>query len=83
VVRSKLHHRVGKSIPVGWGLDAEGQPTTNAGDALAGAMLAFGGHKGSALAAMVELLAGPLIGAQKVGRRRLSTSLCHASWFAA
>jgi len=25
-------------------------------------MLAFGGHKGSALAAMVELLAGPLIG---------------------
>jgi delta1-piperideine-2-carboxylate reductase len=34
----------------------------NAGDALAGAMLAFGGHKGSALAAMVELLAGPLIG---------------------
>jgi LDH2 family malate/lactate/ureidoglycolate dehydrogenase len=27
-----------------------------------GAMLTFGGHKGSALAAMVELLAGPLIG---------------------
>jgi hypothetical protein len=25
-------------------------------------MLTFGGHKGSALAAMVELLAGPLIG---------------------
>jgi LDH2 family malate/lactate/ureidoglycolate dehydrogenase len=29
---------------------------------LDGAMLTFGGHKGSALAAMVELLAGPLIG---------------------
>ncbi|PCR45278.1 hypothetical protein CQA88_32170, partial [Klebsiella pneumoniae] len=29
---------------------------------LNGAMLTFGGHKGSALAAMVELLAGPLIG---------------------
>lgn len=27
-----------------------------------GAMLTFGGHKGSALAAMVELIAGPLIG---------------------
>ena len=25
-------------------------------------MLTFGGHKGSALAAMVELIAGPLIG---------------------
>jgi LDH2 family malate/lactate/ureidoglycolate dehydrogenase len=25
-------------------------------------MLAFGGHKGSALSAMIELLAGPLIG---------------------
>jgi len=58
----ELHHRVGKPIPIGWGLDTDGQPTTNAGDVLAGAMLAFGGHKGSALAAMVELLAGPLIG---------------------
>jgi delta1-piperideine-2-carboxylate reductase len=25
-------------------------------------MLTFGGHKGSALSAMVELLAGPLLG---------------------
>jgi LDH2 family malate/lactate/ureidoglycolate dehydrogenase len=29
---------------------------------LAGALLPFGGHKGSALSMMVELLAGPLIG---------------------
>ena len=27
-----------------------------------GAMLTFGGHKGSALSAMIELIAGPLIG---------------------
>jgi LDH2 family malate/lactate/ureidoglycolate dehydrogenase len=58
----ELHRRAGKAIPLGWGLDAQGQPTTDAAAALNGAMLTFGGHKGSALAAMVELLAGPLIG---------------------
>jgi LDH2 family malate/lactate/ureidoglycolate dehydrogenase len=58
----ELHRRAGKPIPTGWGIDAEGQPTTDPVAALNGAMLTFGGHKGSALAAMVELLAGPLIG---------------------
>lgn len=58
----ELHRRAGKSIPEGWGIDADGQPTTDAEAALAGAMLTFGGHKGSALSAMVELIAGPLIG---------------------
>lgn len=59
----ELHRRVGKAIPEGWGVDAEGQPSTDANVVLdAGAMLTFGGHKGSALAAMVELIAGPLIG---------------------
>ncbi|WP_028238768.1 Ldh family oxidoreductase [Stutzerimonas azotifigens] len=58
----ELHRRAGKAIPEGWGIDAEGRPTTCAEEALNGAMLTFGGHKGSALAAMVELLAGPLIG---------------------
>ncbi len=58
----ELHHRADKPIPEGWGIDAAGKPTTDAAAALNGAMLTFGGHKGSALAAMVELLAGPLIG---------------------
>jgi delta1-piperideine-2-carboxylate reductase len=58
----ELHRRAGKSIPEGWGIDAAGQPTTDPTAALAGAMLTFGGHKGSALSAMVELIAGPLIG---------------------
>lgn len=57
-----LHRQMGRSIPEGWGLDAEGQPTTDPAEVLAGAMLPFGGHKGSALATMIELLAGPLIG---------------------
>ena len=58
----ELHRRANEAIPEGWGLDPEGRPTTDAAAALAGAMLTFGGHKGSALAAMIELIAGPLIG---------------------
>ncbi|WP_375741283.1 Ldh family oxidoreductase [Pseudomonas boanensis] len=57
-----LHRRAGKPIPLGWGIDQDGQPTTDPLTALNGAMLTFGGHKGSALAAMVELIAGPMIG---------------------
>ncbi|NWB28016.1 Ldh family oxidoreductase [Pseudomonas gingeri] len=59
----ELHRRAGKTIPEGWGVDAQGQPSTDPNVVLdLGAMLTFGGHKGSALAAMVELIAGPLIG---------------------
>jgi LDH2 family malate/lactate/ureidoglycolate dehydrogenase len=59
----ELHRRAGKAIPEGWGVDAHGQPSTDPNVVLdLGAMLPFGGHKGSALAAMVELIAGPLIG---------------------
>ena len=58
----ELHRRAGKPIPEGWGIDASGQPSTDAEAVMNGAMLTFGGHKGSALAAMVELIAGPLIG---------------------
>jgi len=58
----ELHRREGRPIPEGWGIDVEGNPTTDAEAAMAGAMLTFGGHKGSALSLMVELIAGPLIG---------------------
>lgn len=58
----ELHRRAGKTLPEGWGIDSQGFPSTDAEAVLQGAMLTFGGHKGSALAAMVELLAGPLIG---------------------
>jgi len=58
----ELHRRAGRPVPDDWGYDADGQPTTDAKAVLDGAMRTFGGHKGSALAAMVELIAGPLIG---------------------
>src|SRR5690606_16573695 len=43
----------GEPIPEGWALDADGNPTTDAGQALAGTMLAMGEAKGAALALMV------------------------------
>ncbi len=58
----ELHRRAGKRLPEGWALDGGGRPTTDPAAALAGALLPFGGHKGSALSIMIELLAGPLIG---------------------
>jgi LDH2 family malate/lactate/ureidoglycolate dehydrogenase len=58
----ELHRRAGKPIPPGWAIDGDGRPTTDAAAGLAGAMLTFGGHKGSALSTMIELIAGPLIG---------------------
>lgn len=57
-----LHRQSGRPIPEGWGLDACGHPSTDPAAVLQGAMLPFGGHKGSALATMIELLAGPFIG---------------------
>ena len=58
----QLRKRAGEPLPEGWAIDAEGRPTTDPDAALAGAQLPFGGHKGAALAMMVELLAGALIG---------------------
>lgn len=58
----ELYRRAGKPLPEGWAIDANGQPTTDPTAALEGAMLPFGAHKGSAIATMVEVLAGPMIG---------------------
>ena len=54
----------GDPIPPHWALDAEGLPTTDAQQALAGTIAPAGGHKGSALALMVEVLAAGLTGAR-------------------
>jgi delta1-piperideine-2-carboxylate reductase len=56
--------RDGHAMQPGVGIDAEGNPTTDPNEILSGAMLTFGGYKGSAIALMVELLAGSLIGEQ-------------------
>jgi (2R)-3-sulfolactate dehydrogenase (NADP+) len=53
----------GRPIPLGWALDREGRPTTDASAALEGSMLAMGGTKGAMLALVVELLVTALTGA--------------------
>ncbi len=58
----QLRLRAGEALPPGWAIGPDGEPTTDPEAALAGAQLPFGGHKGAALALMVELLAGALIG---------------------
>jgi len=57
----ELYKRAGKPLPEGVAIDKDGNPTTDPQAALDGAMLTFGGHKGSALSTMIELMAGPLI----------------------
>lgn len=58
----ELHYRENTPIPLGWGINRSGNNTQSAAEALEGALLTFGGHKGSALSIMIELIAGPLIG---------------------
>lgn len=53
----------GRSIPEGWALDANGQPTTDPDAALAGMMLPMADAKGAALALVVEILAASVTGA--------------------
>ena len=54
----------GDAIPLGWALDRNGQPTTDARAALEGMMVPAGGTKGAMLALMVELMVVALTGAQ-------------------
>jgi delta1-piperideine-2-carboxylate reductase len=55
--------RQGERVPPGTGVDSLGQPTQDPKAILeGGALLPFGGHKGSALSMMVELLAAALTG---------------------
>ncbi|WP_304617870.1 Ldh family oxidoreductase [Paracoccus sp. (in: a-proteobacteria)] len=58
----ELLRRAGKPLPEGWAIGPDGAPTTDPESGLAGAMLPFGGHKGSAIGTMIELLAGIMIG---------------------
>lgn len=55
--------REGQSLPEGVGVDRDGQPTRAPAAILdGGALCTFGGHKGSALSMMVEILAAALTG---------------------
>ena len=53
----------GQPIPEGWAIDPDGHPTTDAQQALAGAVLPFGGPKGSAISFIIDVFCGVLTGA--------------------
>lgn len=60
VLKARLE---GRPVPDGVGIDAAGEPTTDAAAILdGGALLPFGGHKGAGIAFMVEVLAAALTG---------------------
>jgi (2R)-3-sulfolactate dehydrogenase (NADP+) len=68
VARGKLMvaAKEGRSIPLGWALDAQGLPTTDPKAGMAGSMLPIGAAtspKGAMLALVVELLVTAVIGA--------------------
>ena len=52
----------GHSIPEGWALDRDANPTTDPRAAIDGVLLPFGGHKGNAVMIMIELLAAAFTG---------------------
>lgn len=59
----RMAQREGKAIPADWAVASDGTTTTDPAEAMRGALLPFGGSKGSAFALMVEMLAGVLSGA--------------------
>ena len=61
-VRVNAAAQAGEPIPLGWALDAEGRPTTDAKAALAGSMVPAADHKGSAWALLVDVMSGGVAG---------------------
>lgn len=59
----------GTEIPDGWGVDAQAQPTTDPAAVLdGGALLPFGGHKGSGIAVLLEGFSTALTAASLAAR---------------
>jgi len=62
--RLVLAKALGEEIPEGVAIDSEGRPTTNPVKAMEGALLPFDkNYKGSGLNMIIEILTGPLVGA--------------------
>jgi LDH2 family malate/lactate/ureidoglycolate dehydrogenase len=66
MVRMYDAQRRGEQLPEGVALDAEGTPTRDPASAIAGTLLPMG-HRGYALALMLEVLTGVLGGASRFG----------------
>ncbi|MGZ2258670.1 Ldh family oxidoreductase [Roseobacter sp. A03A-229] len=53
---------VGETIPLGWALDENGEPTTDPEAALRGSLVSTGGYKGWGFGLMAEILAAGMTG---------------------
>ena len=64
VARGKIYlaRQRRERIPEGWAIDADGRPTTDPQAAIDGIILPMAGHKGYAIAVIVDLLSGVLTG---------------------
>lgn len=64
VARGKIYLARNKRqpIPEGWAINADGAPTTDPQEAIDGIILPMAGHKGYAIAAMVDMMSGVLTG---------------------
>ena len=64
VARGKIRRaiRMKESIPLGWALDGDGEPTTDPAAAMNGTLLPIGGPKGYGMAFFIDLISGLLAG---------------------
>lgn len=64
VARGKIYlaRQKGMPIPQGWAINAAGAPTTDPAEAIEGIVLPMAGHKGYAIAVMMDMLSGVLTG---------------------
>jgi LDH2 family malate/lactate/ureidoglycolate dehydrogenase len=64
VARGKIYlaRSRGESIPESWALTADGAPTTDPAEGVLGVVLPMAGHKGYAIAFMMDVLSGALTG---------------------
>jgi len=70
----EVARRIGKKVPLGWGIDREGNVTDNPEEVAKGALVPLGGlgetlsgHKGYGLGAVVDIFSGVLSGAAWAG----------------
>ena len=59
----RIYHQKGLTLPEGWALDKDGQPTTDPAAALDGLLMPIGGFKGVGLALIMGVLSSMLSGA--------------------
>jgi LDH2 family malate/lactate/ureidoglycolate dehydrogenase len=64
VARGKIYLARNKRLPIpeGWAINAAGEPTTDPQQAIEGIILPMAGHKGYAIAAVMDVLSGVLSG---------------------